>query len=132
MPPRRAAPGPKPNPAARFSRHRGDERPVTYLPPDGCQDDPPPLPPGREWSEAEAQYWAELWRTPQASVWDDCVFPAVAALVVATSTILRGGRVSAQLIGEQRALMNDLGLTPASMERLRWVIGEPPNAARAD
>jgi hypothetical protein len=30
----RGRPGPKPNPSARFSRHRADERPVTYLPPD--------------------------------------------------------------------------------------------------
>ncbi|MEV6537432.1 hypothetical protein AB0M86_49390, partial [Streptomyces sp. NPDC051639] len=70
--------------------------------------------------------------TPAAHVWDDGVFPAVAALVVATSTILGSGRVSAQLIGEQRALMNDLGLTPAAMERMRWVISEPPSAMRPD
>lgn len=128
----RGRPGPKPNPSARFSRHRADERPVTYLPPDGCEDEPPPMPPGRGWSEAEEAHWRELWSTPAAHAWDDGVFPAVAALVVATSTILGSGRVSAQLIGEQRALMNDLGLTPAAMDRLRWVIGEPPNAVRPD
>lgn len=129
--PHRGRPGPAPNPSARNSRHRGDERPVTYLPPDGCQDDPPPLPPGRAWSEAEEQHWRELWQSPQAEVWEDSAFPAVAALVVATSTILGGGRPSAQLIGEARALMSDLGLTPASMERMRWVIGEQPNTTRA-
>ena len=128
----RGRPGPKPNPAARNSRHRTDERPVTYLPPDGCTDDPPPMPPGRTWSEAEVQYWGEMWSSPQADAWEDSAFPAVAALVVATSTILGGGRPSAQLIGEQRALMNDLGLTPAAMERMRWVIGHPPNAVRPD
>ncbi|WP_455431925.1 phage terminase small subunit [Streptomyces violarus] len=128
----RGRPGPKPNPRARNSRHRTDERSVTYLPPDGCQDDPPPMPPGRAWSESEEQHWRELWSTPAAHAWDDGVFPAVAALVVATSTILGSGRVSAQLIGEQRALMNDLGLTPAAMERMRWVIGEPPQSVRQD
>ncbi|WP_281247752.1 hypothetical protein [Streptomyces colonosanans] len=40
--------------------------------------------------------------------------------------------MSAQLIGEQRALMNDLGLTPAAMERMRWLIGDPPDAVRPD
>lgn len=128
----RGRPGPKPNPAARNSRHRADERPVTYLPPDGCQDDPPLMPPGRAWSESEAHHWNALWSAPVASTWDDSVFPAVAALVVATSTILSAGRVSAQLIGEQRALMNDLALTPAAMERMRYVIGEPPQRVRAD
>ncbi|WP_455567961.1 phage terminase small subunit [Streptomyces ardesiacus] len=131
MPPR-GRPGPKPNPGAKFSRHRGDERPVTYLPPDGCPDDPPPLPPGRTWSEAEAEHWQELWTSPQADVWEDSAGLAVAALVVATSTILGGGRPSAQLIGEQRALMAELGLTPASMERMRWAVGEPPNVVRPD
>lgn len=130
--PSRGTPGPKPRPGTKWSRHRTDERPITYLPPDGCQDEPPPLPPGRDWTEAEASYWDELWSTPHAAVWDDSVFPVVAALVVATSTILGGGRPSAQLIGEQRALMNDLGLTPASMERMRWVIGEPPQTVRPD
>ncbi|MGV9400437.1 phage terminase small subunit [Streptomyces sp. NPDC003668] len=131
MPPR-GRPGPRPNPNAPRSRHKADERPVTYLPPDGCQDDPPPLPPGRAWSEAEEHHWRELWSSPQGDAWEDSAFPAVAALVVATSTILGSGRVSAQLIGEQRALMNDLGLTPASMERMRWIIGEPPQHVRPD
>lgn len=128
----RGRPGPRPNPNAPRSRHRIDERAVTYLPPDGCQDEPPPLPPGRDWSEAEEHHWRELFGSPAAEAWDDSVFPAVASLVVATSTILCGGRVSAQLVGEQRALMNDLGLTPAAMERLRWVIGEPPAVVRPD
>ncbi|MGW2709558.1 phage terminase small subunit [Streptomyces sp. NPDC001356] len=130
--PHRGRPGPRPNPSAPRSRHKVDERPVRYLPPDGCQDEPPPLPPGRVWSEAEEHHWRELWSAPIASTWDDSVFPAVAALVVATSTILGSGRVSAQLIREQRALMNDLALTPASMERMRYVIGEPPQAVRPD
>ncbi|MGW0419473.1 phage terminase small subunit [Streptomyces sp. NPDC003015] len=128
----RGRPGPKPNPGARHSRHRVDERSVTYLPPDGCQDEPPPMPPGRAWSDAEAEHWRELWRSPQAHVWDDSVSLTVASLVVATSTILGPGRVSAQLIGEQRALSNDLGLTPTAMERLRWVVGEPPQGVRTD
>jgi hypothetical protein len=128
----RGRPGPKPNPRALHSRHRADERGVTYLPPDGCQDDAPPMPAGRAWTESEARYWQELWSSPQAAEWEDSVFPAVAALVVATSTILGAGRVSAQLIGEQRALMNDLGLTPAAMARMQWVIGEPPSAVRHD
>lgn len=128
----RARPGPRPNPAARNSRHRDDPRPVVYLPPDGCPDEPPPLPPGRAWSEAEAAYWRDLWSAPQATRWDDSVAHAVATLVVATSTILSAGRVSAQLIGEQRALMGDLGLTPAAMDRMRWVIGDPPDAHRPD
>ncbi|EFK99537.1 predicted protein [Streptomyces sp. SPB78] len=88
------------------------------------------MPPGRSWSDAERQHWAELFRSPAASQWDDSVGLAVASLVVATSAIIGGGRISAQLVGEQRALMAELGLTPASMERLRWVIGEPPEHGR--
>ncbi|MEV6132717.1 hypothetical protein AB0M05_39050 [Streptomyces violaceusniger] len=40
--------------------------------------------------------------------------------------------MSAQLIGEQRALMNDLGLTPSAMARMKWVIADPPGVVRPD
>lgn len=122
----RGTPGPKADPTARYSRHANDPRPITYLPPDGCDEDPPPLPLGRAWSEAEISHWNQLFNSPQAAEWDESVAPIVAALVVATSATLSGSRPSAQLIGELRALAGDLGLTPSSMARLRWVIGEPP------
>lgn len=122
----RGSPGPKPNPSAKHSRHANDPRPITYLPPDGCTDDPPPLPMGRAWTEAEADHFDRLWRSPQAEVWDESVMPVVAALVVATSATLSGNRPSAQLVGELRALASELGLTPSAMARLRWVIDEPP------
>ncbi|MFE9828488.1 hypothetical protein ACFYPK_07460 [Streptomyces halstedii] len=122
----RGTPGPKADPSARYSRHANDPRPVTYLPPDGCTYDPPPLPPGRSWTEAEEHHWNQLFRAPQAAVWDESVGPVVAALVVATSATLSGARPSAQLIGELRALASELGLTPSSMARLSWVVGDPP------
>jgi hypothetical protein len=52
--------------------------------------------------------------------------PVVAALVVASSTVNMSARPSAQLIGELRALSNELGLTPTAMARLGWRIGDDP------
>jgi hypothetical protein len=71
--------------------------------------------------------WAELWASPAASQWEESMSPVVAALVVATSTVITSGRPSAQLVGELRALSADLGLTPTSMARLNWRLGEEPS-----
>lgn len=124
----RSKPGPRPDPSKPYSRHREDVRETVWLPPMGCEDPPPDLPPGRTWSDAEGEIWRGLWASPAASQWDESMMPVVAALVVATSTILSGPRPSAQLIGEVRALTDSLGLTPAAMSRLGWRVGEPAEA----
>ena len=124
-----ARPGPKPNPNAPHSRYRtgtGADRATVWLPPMGCEDPAPELPPGRPWSDAERQMWAELWASPAASQWEESMSPVVSALVVASSTVNTSGRPSAQLIGELRALSDDLGLTPTAMARLGWKIGDDP------
>ncbi len=120
--------GPKPQPHKPRSRHRTDEAAEwTYLPPEGCQDEPPSLPKGRAWQEHEVEHWNELWRSPAAEAWDEQMAGLVAAYVIAVSATLTG-RISAQLVGETRQLANDLLLTPGAMARAHYRIGEPPTS----
>ncbi|MGY1452660.1 phage terminase small subunit [Streptomyces sp. ICN903] len=120
-------PGPRPNPAKPYSRHRPKEtRGGLVLLPPTCDLPVPPLPPGREWSEAERQTWEELWTGPQANQWDDSFIPVVAMFVCHCSAIL-AGRASAWMAQEARHLSDRLGLTPQGMAALGWAL--PDSAA---
>lgn len=110
---------------------RAHRRPVTTgarsalvdLPPAGCDLPVPPMPPGREWTVAEAARWRELWQSPQATQWDDTVRGTVAVLVVYESAIL-AGEASAWMAQEARYASEALGLTPKAMAALGWRIAE--------
>lgn len=119
-------PGPMPNPAKDRSRHtasRASERAaksrrVIVLPP-VCTDPVPDLPPGRDWSDAEAEMWETLWTGPQANEWDDSFIMAVAMYVSHTFAVL-GSRATAWHAQEARHLGDRLGLTPQGMAALGW------------
>lgn len=115
--------GPRPNPSAPRSRHRVPDDKTIYLPAEGCDLPPPKLPSVRKWSAYERRLWHELWGSPQASQWDDSNIPAVAAMLVHYSAIL-AGTATAWEAQEYRHLATSLGLTPAGMKTLGWVIGD--------
>ncbi|MFD7786520.1 hypothetical protein ACFV4Q_26065 [Streptomyces nojiriensis] len=123
-------PGPLPNPAKGRSRHtaaRASEQPkarhgVISLPP-VCTDPVPELPPGRAWTDDEAEMWESLWTGPQANEWDDSFVMAVAMYVSHTFAVL-GKEASAWHAQEARHLGDRLGLTPQGMAALGWQL--PP------
>ncbi|GAA2238020.1 hypothetical protein GCM10010430_18800 [Kitasatospora cystarginea] len=109
------------SPQSPHSRYREAQK-LTVLPLE--HDLPAPeLPNGRDWSAAEKEQWAALWRTSQSYVWDDSTISAVAALVVYWSAILAGTASSTQHM-EYRHLLRALGLTPEGMRALGWVIAD--------
>jgi hypothetical protein len=121
------ATGPMPDPTKPYSRYRqrsGVGRKVIVLP-DQCDLPAPDLPAGREWSEDECARWAELWSSPQASMWDDSYVSAVAMYVSHVSAVLTG-QASAWQAQEARHLAEQLGLTPRGMLALGWVLADPP------
>jgi hypothetical protein len=65
--------------------------------------------------------WRELWRSPQATQWDESFGPAVASYVVFTIAIL-AGRALAWQAQEARHLGDRLGLTPAGMAARGWAL----------
>lgn len=111
---------------------RAHRRPVTSgaraalveLPAQGCDLPVPPIPVGRDWSEAEQARWIELWQSPQATQWDDSTLGTVAILVIFESAIF-GNQASAWQAQEARYAAESLGLTPKAMAALGWRIVEP-------
>lgn len=113
----------KPNSRAHRTPGNGPIRALVELPAAGCDLPVPPLPVGREWSKAERARWRELWRSPQATMWDDAAIGTVAVLVVYESAIY-AGQASAWQAQEARYATDALGLTPKAMAALGWKIVE--------
>lgn len=112
----------KPNSRA----HRRPPRPsaraaLVHLPAAGCTLPVPPMPSGRQWSDDERARWDELWKSPQATRWDDTAAVTVALLLVYEGAIL-GGTASAWQAQEARYAGEALGLTPRAMAALGWEI----------
>lgn len=91
------------------------------LPPQGCDLPVPPMPKGREWSAVDRARWRELWRSPQAVMWDETCRGTVALLIVYEAAIL-AGEASAWQAQEARYAADALGLTPKAMAALGWRI----------
>ncbi|MER6973566.1 hypothetical protein ABT304_21055 [Nocardioides sp. NPDC000445] len=106
--------------------HRGQmgaRVPLLDLPSEGCSLPVPDMPAGREWTNDEADRWAELWSSPQATQWDETARGTVACLVIYESAIF-AGTASAWQAQEARYATEALGLTPKSLVALGWRIAE--------
>src|SRR4051794_16965624 len=103
-------------------RNRPDE--WVILPAEGCSVPPPRWPLGVA-SKDEAALWRELWRTPVASWWWEQRTPVS---VVARYVSLSISKPEHAQVG---SLERELGLTPASMTRLRLTIETPEPEALA-
>ena len=119
-------PGPQRNASKPYSRaHRAagitGNSGLVELPASGCDLPIPKLPGGRQWSSEERKLWRNLWRSPQATQWDDSYIAAVAAYVVHASAIY-DGTAKAWSAQEFRHLGDKLGLTPQGMANLGWMV----------
>lgn len=94
---------------------------VIELPAEGCALPVPTVPKGREWSAEEKRLWRDLWKSPQATQWDESYMASVAAYVCHASAVY-SGTAAAWQAQEMRHLGNALGLTPSGMLSLGWVI----------
>ena len=101
----------------------GSRAALIDLPATGCELPIPDLPPGRTWSEDERERWEELWRSPQATQWDETARGAAACLVIYETAIFTGA-ASAWQAQEARYAAEALGLTPRAMASLGWRIVE--------
>jgi len=111
----------KPNSRARRNTGGSGNFGFIELPAGGCDLPVPRLPAGRAWSAEERKLWRNLWRSPQATQWDDSYIAAVAAYVVHASAIY-DGTAKAWSAQEFRHLGDKLGLTPQGMANLGWMV----------
>jgi hypothetical protein len=104
-------------PAEQLRRRNAPEL-WTVLPREGCRLPAPKWPIGTA-SKDEGTLWGRLWALPVAVYWHQIrLEPSIAARYV-TLSLERPEHASTA------ALERELGLTPASMARLRLVVEEP-------
>lgn len=99
-------------------RRRNAPETWTVLPPEGCSL-PAPAWPGEEPSPEEAALWARLWASPVACWWHD---QAVEPSVVSRYVELRFAKPALAVLSR---IEGELGLTPASLMRLRLLVEHP-------
>ena len=116
----RARSGPAPDPGA-LRRDRKDDKQWTTLPSEGRPGRVPALPLPAA-TRLEREYWAELWKKPQAVQWDAMHMQRqVAAYVRAYIDSLQPGATA----GIKTAVLRmeaELGLSIVGMNALRWRI----------
>lgn len=101
-----------------YRGRRPAERPSNVLPTTVGRQKPPAWPLGAA-SKAETALWTDLWRRPVAHLWRQTyIAPVVVARYVRVVVETPGSGSLAQM-------ENGLGLTPASLARLRVTFEEP-------
>jgi len=89
----------------------------------------PDLPKGREWHALVAEWWADVWRSPQASRWT--ATEKHQAYVVAALLDEFHREPSVRLSAEIRSWQAGLGLDEMDRRRLQWEMPiEPATPAR--
>ena len=85
----------------------------------------PKAPAGTSFDADERKTWRELWKSPQAQIWDESYIPAVAAYVLYSHKIYRG-EATAWVASEHRALSDSLALSPKGLRALSFAIEGMP------
>jgi len=115
--------GPLPKDPASRRRRNAPPAAVRTLPAGGYQGPVPEWPFGR-CTKAVAAVWEQLWRKPQGAAWVDLGYEHVVARLAQLMVAAMKPGAPAQMLAEVRQLEDRLGLNPAAMQRLRWVVEE--------
>ena len=128
---------PGPAPKTNSVRAGGNQRTDTLstalrvLPRAGRTGDPPAWPLGGRPSRAILDAWADLWRLPQAVAWEEQALERLVARYVRTLVRAEAPKAPAAVMAEARQLEDRLGLSSMAMLRLRWSVGDVPDADAA-
>lgn len=118
--------GPPPNPNAQRRNARvGPQK----LPKGGRKGAIPKWPLAIEPSEEEYKAWRELWRTPQAVIWQQQEWTRFVARYCRVMVEAEQPKAKFQVRAEARQMEDKLGLTPKAMKMLMWEVVEDEVAA---
>jgi hypothetical protein len=123
-------PGPPPkHPSQRRRPNAGPA--LTQLPAEGRKGPAPKWPLSKA-KPAEAEVWADLWKLPQAVVWERLKWFRSVARYVRCLIEVEGSGPSTRMLAEVRQMEDRLGLSPAALMRLRWeIVADEVGEARA-
>lgn len=98
------------------------------LPASGRPGDVPLLPEWRTWDPKTIEWWADLWRKPQAVMWaqDGSSLWTYACLY---DDLIAGRAEAAKVSAEMRQHEDRHGLSPKAMTQLCWRIADEDEAA---
>lgn len=115
--------GPAPKPDGERARRNASTFSWVELPSTGRKGKPPVLPKWRLWDARTEKWWADLWRKPQALMWeqDGSTLTTLACLV---DDLVVGKADAAKVSAEMRQHEDRHGLNPRAMLQLRWRIVE--------
>jgi hypothetical protein len=116
---------PRPSKPREQLRRRNRPEEWVVLPAAGCTLPVPKWPASEKPSPAEAALWKRLWRLPIAEWWHQ---QAIEPFVVASYVSLA---IAKPAHASVLALARELGLTPASLQRLRLLVEQPESQATA-
>jgi hypothetical protein len=92
------------------------------LPAEGRKGDPPEWPLAGRSNAAERAAWADLWRTPQAVMWERLGWTRTVARYCRLMIEAEKRDADAKALAEARQFEDRLGLTPKAMRLLLWEI----------
>lgn len=115
--------GPAPKAAEQRRNHHAPARGEWVdLPVNGRKGAPPKLPPMRKWSKVTLAWWAAIWSTPEATMWDERDGELVRLAVLHE---LFAEAPSAAISGEMRQIEDRHGMNEKGRRDLRWRIAAP-------
>lgn len=109
-----------PKPGSINSKRNGVAFDWTNLPAEGRQGSPPPIPRSIKADAVARRWWADLWSTPQAAVWDQTGRSLWALLELRCKA--NRDELTPALSAEMRQHEDRHGLSPKAMMQLRWRI----------
>lgn len=121
--------GPARDPNA-IRRNRDRDGGFEILPASGREGDPPPWPFGTP-RKFERERWAEVWRTPQAIMWERLGMEVPVAIYVRSLAEASKPGASAMKMNNLLRQIDTLGLSQGGLDRNRWrIVDDAPAASR--
>lgn len=124
----RVVSGPPPDPAALKRNRPSDQAGWTTIPAEGRKGRPPAWP-LTDQDPREAVIWRELWKRPQAVMWEKLDQRYEVALFARNLARAEQPMASVELQKVVRQYLDSLGLSVAGMLRNRWRLAEPAETA---
>lgn len=120
---------PLPKPPGQRRRRNVMQAGWRNLPVEGRAGAAPSLPKkSPAWLKSTRTWWAEIWRSPMATVWEPADVDGLERLARLKDEFDRG-RLPISALRAIQALEDRYGLNPKSRRALQWSIGTPVEAA---
>jgi hypothetical protein len=122
--------GPARDPNA-IRRKRDGDGGYELLPMSGREGEPPAWPLGGTMTKFQKATWPEIWRKPQAIMWERLSMEVLVASYVRMLEVVGKPKAPASAMANLLRLADNLGLSQGGLAKNRWqIVDEAPSAVR--